>query len=230
MSAFLSFLIGTAFFVLVAILLARVAFAWALRGKVREPDEAQRAAMREQNRQVRPVTNDRPPPAPLLLCEGRDKAWTGIEWALGLLVVAAALFDDPTLLWSAWLAYPVATITLLVAVGIGFVAWGVWRERLRADASGLARVQGETVMSQLRWSDLGSAVLVENRTSAAVSGPRVSRIERSLMLLDRQGRELMKMDWPLKPLDQGDHLLDAIPSWSGVDVILERRVNGQVPQ
>lgn len=229
MSSLLSFIAGCALFVLIGLQLARGFFALALRGRLRELTPAQRDEMRAQNRRVRPVAQTSPPAGPIVLREHRDRAWFSTEWTVGCLFAAALLFDDPGLLWTRWLGYPVAVIALLAALGLGFIAWGEWRERLRADVTGLARVQGQTVMDQIAWHEVARVVLVENRVSTSLTGNTVSRVERSLTLVDAQDRVRLTADWPLKPQDQAERLLDAIPAWAGVDVILERRVNGKEP-
>jgi hypothetical protein len=136
------------------------------------------------------------------------------------LVFSVALGLYPDLLWTRWLSYCAAPVALGV---VGVLLWetlGNELERVVADSSGvrMLNVRVPEPITEVAWRDVGAVktktVLVGGVTHR--SGTGTTRHE--LVLLDRQGEELLKVDDPLEPPDRYQRFLESIPRWTGLQV------------
>ncbi len=66
-----------------------------------------------------------------------DTLWQSLGWVVGCWFGAFILFDDPGLLWTRVLAYPVAIGMLLFSLFSCWGLWSEWRQRLVASPQGI---------------------------------------------------------------------------------------------
>jgi hypothetical protein len=222
---FLFFLWGAVMFVLAVVQLAKgkvseavplgvmaligflLAFGtWSLIGR-------QQKAWEEEKRQMAavkpPVKVIPPPPArPIEMRRTGASISDTVMWAIGFFLVAVGLAVFPDVLWTRWLAYPVAVVSLALAAGVAYVAVGQRNQRCVADANGVD-VWG---LERVAWKDVASVTLVEER--AGSRSRRVGVLDRYLLLESKAGEELLRLE-ELAPPEEYRRFLDAIPAWTG---------------
>lgn len=224
----LSFLLGTVAVVFLGLLLARFFLRMAIGDKITDPTPQELAEIAAAAApQVLPTSGAPPPATPLALRLPSETWRSSAQWALGSAFGALCLFGDPSLLWTRWLAYPAAIALLLVALISTWGAWSEWHQRLVVTAVGLERREGSAVAASLRWSDVATVVLMEQWASRLKGGSSIGNgrylVSRKLIFADAQGRTLLELPEPLRPAQVYRQFLDAIPAWTGVRVVRQRK-------
>ena len=114
-------------------------------------------AWEEEKRQMAavqpPVKVIPPPPAgPIEMRRTSASIGNTVMWAIGFFLVAVGLAVFPDVLWTRWLAYPVAAVSLVLAAGVAYIALGQRSQRCVADANGVD-VWG---LERVAWKDVAS--------------------------------------------------------------------------
>jgi hypothetical protein len=179
---------------------------WALIGR-------QQRAWEEEKRQmaaVKPPVKVIPPPPAGPIEMRRTSASIGDTWmwAIGFFCSAVGVALFPDVLWTRWLAYPVAAVLLVLAAGATYIAVGQRSQRCVADAKGV----DAWGLEQVAWKDVASVTLVEERAGAR--SRRVGVLNRYLLLESKAGEELLRLE-EMAPPEQYRRFLDAIPAWTG---------------
>ncbi len=79
-----------------------------------------------------------PPPAgPIEMRRTGAGIGETVMWAVGFFFSAVGLALFPDVLWTRWLAYPVAAVLLVLAAGAAYIAVGQTSQRCVADANGV---------------------------------------------------------------------------------------------
>lgn len=161
---------------------------------------------------------------PIELKLATDAWWGGASWAIGLMFGVAVLAFEPGLLWSRWLAWPVAFGMLVFSALSGLSAWADWNARLIASPAGIELRGSAALQTRFGWDRLAAVRQVEHWARPHPSKPAGTYVaRRTLLFIDRQGVSLLEVDEPLRPPELYRAFLDAVPAWSGVAVTQERR-------
>jgi hypothetical protein len=179
----------------------------------RQPRVAQEEPQRMAAVSPKPKVVAPPPASPIEMRRTSASIGSTVMWAIGFFLTALLLAWYPDALWTRWLAYPVAVVALLLSAGAAYMAWGQRNERIVADAHGI-QVDGE---QQVAWRDVASATLVEERASSRYRTSRVGVLDKYLLLEDRTGEELLRLE-ELDPPEQYRRFLEAIPAWTKLPV------------
>lgn len=197
-------------------------------GDRREPTQQEAAAIAaQQGPQVRAATNTPAPTQPIELKVSTAPWWEDLKWVIGLWFGAMVLYGDPQVLWTRWLAWPLATLMLLGSAIPAFSAWAEWRSGLTASASGLEFRDGTGFLKQVGWSQVGGVKLMayygRRATRQGLNAPTTLVLEReTFLVLDKAGQTLLEVAAPLRPETAFVQLLDSVPAWAGVPVVQER--------
>ena len=221
---YFKFLLGAIVFVALALLIGFKLKQMALGDKVQDGSGDLRGV------QVQATSSQAqlpPAVAPTLTIElklAADAWWGGASWAIGLMFGVAVLAFEPGLLWSRWIAWPVALGMLVFAVLSGLSAWADWNTRLIASASGIELRGPEALQTRFGWDRVAGVRLVEPVARPHPGKPAGSYVaRRTLLFTDRLGTSLLEIDEPLRPPELYRAFLDAVPAWSGAAVVQERR-------
>lgn len=181
---------------------------WSLIGRQQrawEQEKRQMAAVKP------PVKVIPPPPAgPIEMRRTGASIGETWMWAIGFFCSAVGLALFPDVLWTRWLAYPVAAVLLVLAAGAAYIAVGQRNQRCVADANGVD-VWG---IERVAWKDVASVTLVEERASSQYRTRRAGVLARYLLLESQAGEELLRLE-ELAPPEEYRRFLDAIPAWTG---------------
>lgn len=147
-------------------------------------------------------------------------------YAAGFLFVGIWLLGYPQTLWTRWLAYPAALILLTLAGIVLYAASCQKKERIVADREGIEIRTGGEAPKKVHWNRVGTVKILEVRTRTKPDSP-VTRVSGSYLLLqDREGIELLKVEEPLVPSEAYRLLLDCLPAWTGFPVQREKQTRG----
>jgi hypothetical protein len=216
---FANFLLESVVFIAIGLLVGYALWRWAIGNRQdATPEQMAEINARPKVQTVAP-TGSALPATPIQLKLASAPVRNSAYWAIGFAFGSLSLFGDPSLLWGRWLAWPVAGVMLLLAFLGGVFTWSDWRSRLVASATGVELHSGFSVDKRVRWEQVGAVRLIEHWADTELS-------RCSLLLLDKQGETLLDIDEPLRPPETYRTFLDAIPVWSGVPVVREKRVNG----
>ena len=164
-------------------------------------------------------------------------------WAVGFLGVAVGLAENPEVLWTRWLTWPVALVALVLS---GVVMWAAGDNQLQrfvADSQGFdthaerpcsppeAAVSaplspdGEDGLpcERILWSQVGAVKRIERRprTSNSRRNSLDRPTTRELVFFDRSGHELLRIDDALDPPERYKLFLESIPRWTGLPVTFQ---------
>jgi hypothetical protein len=143
-------------------------------------------------------------------------------WVVGCLYGAVWLVYAPDILWRWWVSYPAALLLMLLVPFMLFAFMGQDLERIIADSQGI-EVRSEsrsvtTVTQKVVWRDVDAIKMIEywaKEPNKAVTSQLHSKfIKRELVLLGRDGRELLQLADPLDPPRAYQRFLDSIPLWT----------------
>lgn len=217
----------------VVVVLAVLAGRWLLdmaRGDRREPTPQELAAIQAAQRSPQPVASTgRPAPSgPLELRVAWGAMWEDISWVIGYAFAALCLFGDPSLLWTRWLAWPVATIALALCAASASAVHTLWSQRLVVSPAGVESWQGDRLDKRLAWSEVRAVRQVDTlRTYSARQGsnsPTTTAVgKQRLLFLDAAGQELLSVVAPMRPDEDYQAFLDAVPAWTGAPLTRETR-------
>lgn len=220
----LKFIAGLLVFVVLSLLVGRWLVDKAV-GDRRAPTPEEAAALAARGPQVRTPSGHPPSAEPIVLKTATGPMWENLKWTIGLWFGALVLYGDPTVLWTRWLAWPLGTLMLLGSTVPALALWSEARAGVVTSASGLEFRNGTGVLQQIRWPQVGGVRLVtyfgrrgSDRTTVA-SSSRVRERE-TLQLLGLNGEPLLELDTPLRPEAAFQQLLDALPAWTGVPVLI----------
>jgi len=186
---------------------------WTLIGRqqrVWEEEKRQMAAVKPPVKVIPPPVKVIPPPPAGLIEMRRTSASIGgtVMWAIGFFLSAVGLAVFPDVLWTRWLAYPVAVVLLALAAGAAYLAVGERNQRCVADANGI----DAWGLERVAWKDVASVTMVEER--ARPSSRRTGMLDRYLLFEDQAGEELLRLE-EMAPPEEYRRFLDAIPAWTG---------------
>lgn len=224
----LKFAASLAVFVVLSLLLGR----WLLNkasGDRREPLSPPAAVVAPATDPQLRVAGGRPlPTTPLTLRAASAPWWEDLAWLLGLWLAALILLGDPALLWTRWLAWPLAIALLLGSAVPALSALATWRAGLEAGPQGVTWHDGTGLRQQVAWSQVGGVTLRSyygrRATRQGLNAPSSRVLERqTLLLTDPAGAPLLEVDAPLRPAEAFEQLLDAVPHWAGVPVRTEEQ-------
>lgn len=175
-----------------------------------------------------PRSTQPPPTDPLVLKPAASSWGRDLAWVIGLWFGALCLFGDPSLLWTRWLAWPAALVMLLLSIFPIVSGVANWRAGLTASASGLEWREGTGILKQLDWAQVRDVRLVQTwslrATRQGMNAPKTRVADRLLLVFaDAGGRPQIEIEAPLRPEADYQRLLDAVPAWAGVPVVLEDR-------
>lgn len=214
-------LLGMIAFVALSLIFGRKIMHW-VGGSRREPTaEEWKEIQVRQGVQPVPTTHRPPPTHPIEMKVAsaalRDKA----AWIVGFLFGALCLFGDPSILWTRWLAWPVATAMLIFAVAEMAMAWSQWNTRLVASDTGVELRRGLAVDKSVRWEQVAVvrlfSYLAEVNVRQGTNAPKTTLVtSRTLALLDKSGTKLLEVPEPLRPEETYRMFLDAVPVWSSI--------------
>lgn len=151
-------------------------------------------------------------------------------WVVGCLYGAVWLVYAPDILWRWWISYPAALLLILFVPVILFVFIGQDLVRIVADAQGIeVRTESRsvtTVNQKVVWRDVATIKIIEywaKEPNAPVNTQLHSKfIKRELVLLGRDGKELLQLDDPLFPPQAYQRFLDSIPLWTKLAIQKKR--------
>lgn len=232
-------------FVLYLVVIVGVA-GWAAVGLMRWATGDRRVPTPEESRQIEAarVANQvrvvPPPPGatvPMTPIELRrpHMAWVRALWLVVALPLGAlVLAGEPDLLYTRFLAWPVALGMLVAALGEGAGLYAALATRIVASSTGIEVVAPAAATQRLAWRDVAGARLVDWMSSRNVrqgtNAPKtLVRDRQSLVLLDATGASLLALEVPLRPAASYDQLLAALPLWTGHPVTTEQVRSGEAP-
>lgn len=195
--------------------------------RVSDPTPEQRVEM---ERLAQPVPEPSAKRLPAALPLDLSLPWRvygdGLGW-LGWIAVA--------LLWllfgmEAWWARILGGVGALVVLAVLAMQLGelrdLWRERLVVAADGLEHRRGEQILHRLAWREIGGVRLVPQTTRYWKGGSlnsRTTSITGWMLSFDApDGSELFAIPAPLRPAEDYQALLDALPVWTGKPVLREK--------
>jgi hypothetical protein len=152
---------------------------------------------------------------------GRDISDT-LFWVVGCLYGSVMLVYFPDILWRWWLSYPAAIVLILVVPVLLFVVMGQNLERVVADAHGIeVRTVSRsitTVNEKIVWSDITAVKMIEywgkDANASTYDHIHNKLVKKELVLLGRDGKELMKLPDLLDPPQAYQRFLETIPVWT----------------
>lgn len=201
-------------------------------GDRREATPAEQAQQAAEKAASGPRTLPRgtqPPPGEPLVLKPAASSWgSDLAWAIGLWFGALCLFGEPGLLWTRGLAWPAAVVMLLASIFPVVSGIARWRAGLTASAQGLEWRDGTGILKQLDWAQVRQVRLVQTwslrATRQGLNAPKTRVAERLLLVFaDAGGTPQIEIEAPLRPEGDYRRLLEAIPAWAGVPVVLEDR-------
>jgi len=157
-------------------------------------------------------------------------AWLVVALPLGALVLAG----EPGLLYTRFLAWPVALGMLIGALVEGAGLYSALATRIVASSTGIEMVAPDAATARVAWRQVAGARLVdwmsERNVRQGTNAPKTLVRERqSLVLLDAAGVSLLALEVPLRPAASYDQLLAALPLWTGRPVTTEQVRSGEAP-
>ena len=149
-------------------------------------------------------------------------AVTIVIFAIVAFCFAALNIFNPETLWTHWFAYPAAVLAIILGIALIFASRSVRQKRIRADDNGIEEIHGSD-SRRIKWSDVAGLKMRRSyrwEYSASSTGRSKSKLygSPSLILLDKNGRELLKLSDDWKPWDQCRRLFDYIPVRTGLTV------------
>lgn len=175
---------------------------------------------------AKPVT---PPDRPIEMRPASGSFAEEFIISLGFLMACIGLLIFPDVLWTRWLSYPVALVLLIVSGASFSSTWAVRNKTIAADRSGLEiRVKGK-IVEKIAWTDIGMVMTlkIEHRKSNSAIATSTSRY---LVMENRGGEEIFRIDEPLTPPEAYVLFLECIPSWTGLKVRRELRSGSNPPR
>ncbi len=157
-------------------------------------------------------------------------------WAVGFLVVAVGLADNPELLRTRWLGYPAAVIALALCGAVLYQTPTQRAQRYVADSHGFdtgeqfpntldqrtaARLKAKLDWTaRIEWSQVGGVKRVRARVTGTTSRNSTNRPtpRRYLVFFGRDGKELLRIDDQLDPPERYKLFLESIPRWTGLQI------------
>ncbi len=164
--------------------------------------------------------------APIELHNARNEFYISFLMAAGAFVAAFFLYRSPPwFLATRWLSYPVVALIVLFGIGMIFAAFGNQEMRIRANQDGVEIIDSSGSRKFL-WTDVAALKRETVSRSTYSSGKVFSRgysdkvMGRSLILLDRAGKELLKLDEDvaMEPVRDWMRLRAYIPKRTGLEV------------
>jgi uncharacterized membrane protein (UPF0136 family) len=151
-------------------------------------------------------------------------------WVVGCLYGAVWLVYAPDILWRWWISYPAAFLLILLVPILLFAFMGQDLVRIVADAQGIEiRTESRSITKvdqKVAWRDVAAIKIIEywaKEPNAPVYSQLHNKfIERELVLLDREGKELLQLDDPLDPPQAYQRFLDSVPVWTKLTIRKER--------
>jgi len=201
-------------FVLICLLLAYASYAVPGRSQARVPLAPSPVAALE---------------TPIELHSPGDMAVVIVILAFVAFGFAALNIFNPETLWTRWLAYPAAFLAVILGIALLFASRSVRQMRIRADDNGIEVIHGSD-SRRIKWSDVAGLKMrqtyrEEYSGPASSTGRMKSKVysSPSLILLGKNGRELLKLSDDWKPWDQCRRLFDYIPVRTGLPVQSEEK-------
>ena len=148
-------------------------------------------------------------------------------WAICFLIGAIAVVQYPDLLWKWWLAYPAACVLMVLVAVMLVVVMAQKFELIVADSNGIevsteARNVVSSTEEKVAWRDVGAVKIVDlyiKATGKQYTNMRTDRFNRTeLVLLDHNGKELLKLEVPLAPAGAYQRFLESIPVWTNLAI------------
>jgi hypothetical protein len=149
---------------------------------------------------------------------------------VGCLYGAVWLVYAPDILWRWWISYPAAVLLMLVVPFILLAFMGEDLVRIAANSQGIeVRTESRsvtTVNQKVAWRDVDAVKVIEywgKEPNKSVTSQLHSKfIKRELLLLGREGKELLQLADPLDPPQAYRRFLDSVPLWTKLAVQKER--------
>ena len=153
-----------------------------------------------------------------------------LYWVVGCIYGAVWFVYYPDTLWRWWISYPAAFLLILLVPILLFVVMGQNLERIVADDNGIeVRTVSRsitTVNQKAVWRDVDAVKMVEywaqEPNSSDNSQLHSKFVKKELVLLGRDGKELLKLADPLDPPQIYRRFLDSIPVWTKLAIQNER--------
>lgn len=159
-----------------------------------------------------------PPDSPIEMRLPKITIGIYLLYAAFFLIGCVMLLRYPDILWTRWISYPAAPVLLALMGVMLYVAFYQNKERIVADRDGIeVRVVGE-ILKKVSWSQVGTVKILEVETRIKSDSALTRLSGRYLLLQDREGGELWKIDEPLAPSEAYQLFLDCIPAWTGLPV------------
>ncbi len=143
-------------------------------------------------------------------------------WVVGCLYGSVWLVYAPDILWRWWISYPAAFLLMLLVPFMLFAYMGQDLERIIADSRGIeVRSESSSVSTgsqKVSWRDVDAIKMIEywgKEPNKVVNSQLHSKfLKRELVLLGRDGKELLQLVDPLDPPRAYQRFLDSIPLWT----------------
>lgn len=162
-------------------------------------------------------------------------AWVRALWLVVALPFGAlVLAGQPDLLYTRFLAWPVAFGMVIGGLAQGVELYSVLATRIVASSSGIEVHAPGAATRRVAWRDAAGVRLVEwmskRVTRQGSNAPTtLVRDHLSLCVLDAAGHPLVDVEAPLRPAAAYDQLLAALPHWTGRPVTTEQVRPGEAP-
>jgi hypothetical protein len=180
------------------------------------------------NQQEIPITLDQSVPetvsqsGAIIMKLSRQERNDTLLWVVGCLYGAVWLVYAPDILWRWWISYPAALLVLLPVPFMLFAYMGQDLERIVADSNGIeVRSESRSVSTgnqKVVWRDVAAIKMIEywgkepNKPNSSQLHSKF--LKRELVLLGRDGKELLQLTDPLDPPPAYQRFLDSIPLWT----------------
>ncbi|MFN7977823.1 MAG: hypothetical protein U0P30_06775 [Vicinamibacterales bacterium] len=183
---------------------------------------------------VPPPAGATTPTAPLEL-RLPHMAWVRAVWLVVALPIGAlVLAGQPDLLYTRFLAWPVAFGMVIGALVEGSGLYSALATRVVASSSGIEVHAPDAATQRVEWRNAAGVRLVEwmsrRNVRQGTNAPTTLVRERlTLSVIDAGGRPLLQVEAPLRPAAAYDQLLAALPFWTGHPVTTEQVRPGEAP-
>lgn len=174
------------------------------------------------------------PAAPLELRLPHN-VWVRALWLVVALPIGAlVLAGQPDLLYTRFLAWPVAFGMALGGLAEGASLYSALTTRIVVSSSGIEVHAPDAATQRVEWRAVAGVRLVEwmsrRNVRQGTNAPTTLVRERlTLSMLDASGRPLLQVEAPLRPAAAYDQLLAALPLWTGRPVTTEQVRSGEAP-